>query len=109
MSGTLRPSPMLEASELIRVNVDAMQLDDLEDHAKHVLDTIAALNGYINAPGRKSPDELSNAIRQSKKLRMHMAHVRDLINARKAALALMQAAQAAGSASTVQDGRPFCP
>ena len=109
MSGTLQPSPMLEASELIRVYVDAMQLDDLEDHAKHVLDTIAALNGYVNAPGRKSPDELSNAIRLSKKLRMHMAHVRDLINARKAALALMQAAQAAGSASTVQDGRPFCP
>ena len=41
MSGTLQPSPMLEASELIRVNVDAMQLGDLEDHAKHVLDTIA--------------------------------------------------------------------
>lgn len=109
MSGTLQPSPMLEASELIRVNVDAMQLDDLEDHARHVLDTIAALNCYINSPGRKSPDELSNAIRQSKKLRIHMAHVRDLINAHKAAAALVQASQAAGAASTVQDGRPFCP
>ena len=109
MSDTLQPSPMLAASELIRVNIDAMQLDDLLDHERHALETLAGLNDFINRPGRKGADELRNAMRLVGKVMHHMAHLRDLINARKAAVALVQAAQAAGSASTVQDGRPFCP
>ena len=109
MTNTLRASPMLQAAELLRVNIDAMQLDDLLDHERQVLESLAGLNDFINRSGRKSADELRNAMRLSGKLMHHLAHLRDLIQARKAALALMQAAQAAASASTVQDGRPFCP
>jgi len=109
MSGKLQPSPMLEATDLIRVSVDSMQLDDLTDHATQVLDTIAALNGYINSPGRKSSDLLRDAIRLAKKLSLHLCHVRDLINARKAAAALVHASNASGSANAVQGTHPFGP
>ena len=33
-------SPMLQAIDLTRVNVDAMLLEELEAHTKEVLDTI---------------------------------------------------------------------
>ena len=38
-------SPMLEAIDLIRVNIDALTLEELEAHAKAVLDVIGGLNG----------------------------------------------------------------
>ena len=108
MSNLLSASPMIAASEQIRVNVDAMQLDDLIDHERRALETLAGLNDFINRPGRKGADELRNAMRLVGKVMHHMAHLRDLIHARKAAMALVQAAQAAGSATAVQDGSPFC-
>ena len=85
-----QPSPMLNAIDLVRADIDAMALQDLEDHAVDVLDTIAALNDYINGGLPKSHDALLNADRQNRKLRMHMARVRDLIQARKAAYAMVQ-------------------
>jgi len=98
---------MIEATELIRVNIDAMQFDDLIDHERHVLDTLAGLNDFVNRPGRKGADELRNALRLFQKLRLHMARLRDLIHARKAALALVHAAQqATGVASIVQGEHP---
>lgn len=109
MTHTLQASPMLQAAELLRVNIDAMQLDDLLDHEQQVLESLAGLNDFINRSGRKSSDELRNAMRLSGKVMHHLAHLRDLIHARMAALAMMQAAQTAASASTVQDGGPFCP
>ena len=108
MSDTLQPSPMIAAGDLIRVNVDAMQLDDLIDHERHALETLAGLNDFINQPGRKGADELRNAMRLAGKVMQHMAHLRDLIHARKAAMALVHATQAAGSASTVQTVLPSC-
>jgi hypothetical protein len=39
-------------------------------------------------------------VQRDKKLCLHMARVRDLINARKAVVALLHAAQAAAGAST---------
>ena len=44
------PSPMLKAVDLLRVNIDALDLEELEAHAVQVLDTIGALNDYINSP-----------------------------------------------------------
>jgi|SRR5450830_1793926 len=100
-------SPMLQAIDLTRVNVDAMTLEELEAHAKDVLDTIGALNEYINSPAPKSANAKLNGLRLANKLRLHMAHVRDLINAHQAAVALVGAAQAAGSTNLAQGAKPF--
>lgn len=70
-------SPMLQAIDLIRVNVDALTLEDLQAHANDVLDTIGALNEYLNSPGPKSANARLNGLRLANKLRTHMAHVRD--------------------------------
>ena len=102
-------SPMLQAIDLIRVNVDALILEDLQAHANDVLDTIGALNEYLNSPGAKSANARLNGLRLANKLRLHMAHVRDLINAHQAAVALVGAAQAAGSANLAQGAKVFGP
>lgn len=103
----MSPSPMLEAIDLMRVNIDAMDLDELDGHAQQVLDTIGALNDYINSPARKSANALRNALNLARKLRLHMARVRDLINARKLAAAMVATVQAAGSANLAQGARPL--
>jgi hypothetical protein len=102
-------SPMLQAIDLIRVNVDALTLEDLQAHANDVLDTIGALNEYLNSPGPKSANARLNGLRLANKLRLHMAHVRDLINAHQAAVALVGAAQAAGSGNLAQGAKVFGP
>ncbi len=90
-------SPMIKAIDLIRVNVDSMTLEELEEHAIQVLDTIGTMNDYLNSPAPKSANERQNALRLASKLRAHMAHVRDLINAHTAATALVTTGQAEGS------------
>ena len=89
-----QPSPMLKAIDLIRVNIDELHFPEIETHAVEVLDTIAALNDYINGALTKSHNALLNAHQLSRKLCLHMARVRDLINARKAAQAFAQSAHA---------------
>ena len=88
-------SPMLKAIDLIRVDVEQLCLTDLEAHAVEVLDTIATLNAYINGPQHKSYNALVNAQNLSRKLRTHMARVRDLIQVRQSAVAMMQGMQSA--------------
>ena len=100
-------SPMVIAIGLVRVNVNAMQLDELQAHAAQVLDTIGALNDYINSPTPKSSNALRNAILLVRKLAKHMAHVRDLINAHTAAAELVGAAQATGAANLPQGAKPL--
>jgi hypothetical protein len=100
-------SPMLQAIDLTRVNVDSMTLDELEEHTKEVLDTIGAMNEYLNSPAHKSVNAKLNVLRLANKLRLHMAHVRDLINVHVAAVALVGAAQAAGSANLPQGAKPL--
>lgn len=104
MSNTTQLSPMVVAIDLLRVNVNAMQLDDLQAHAVQVLDTIGALNDYINRPHPKSSNALRNAMLLVRKLAMHMAHVRDLINAYTAAAAMVTAGSATGMAGAPQGG-----
>lgn len=91
------PSPMLMAVDLVRVDIDAMGLQDLEAHATAVQDTIEALNEFINGMAPKSPETLLSALRRARKLRMHMARVRDLIQARQSAVAVMQGMQLASA------------
>ena len=92
-------SPMLQAIDLRHVNIDALNLEDLEAHAQQVLDTLGGLNEYTNSPAPKSANAKRNALHQARKLRLHMARVRDLINAYKLAAALVATMQAAGSVS----------
>ena len=102
-------SPMLQAIDLTRVNVDSMTLEDLEEHADQVLAAIVALNNYNNRPGPTTAYAKSDGLRRADKLRLHMAHVRCLINAHIAAVALVGAAQAAGSANLAQGAKVFGP
>jgi len=94
-----QPSPMLKAIDLMRVNIDGLVLLDLEAHAVEVLSTIAALNDYINSPHRKSRDEQVNAQKLGRDLSLHMARVRDLMQARQSAYAMTQVMQSASSPS----------
>lgn len=106
MTDQTQLSPMVVAIDLMRVNVNALMLDDLQAHAAQVLDTIGALNEYINSPRPKSSNALRNAMMLARKLAMHMARVRDLINAYQAAAAMAVPAQSAGSA-TAMAGAPL--
>ena len=92
---------MLTAVDLVRVSVDSMTLEELECHAAHVLDTIAALNDYINSSTFKGFNALRNAVRHARKLAAHMRRVRDLINA-QSALAAMMAMPTADTATQAQ-------
>ncbi len=100
-------SPMVGAIDLMRVNIEALPLDALQSHAAQVLDTIGALNSYINSPGPKSSNALRNAMWLVRKLVLHMARVRDLINAHTAAVAVIASAQSSGAANLAQGLRPF--
>lgn len=100
-------SPMIQALDLPRVNVDSMTLEDLEEHSRQVLDAIGALNEYNNRPGPMTARARQDGLSRANQLRLHSARVRSLINAHIAALALVGAAQAAGSANPLQGLRPF--
>ena len=104
-------SPELRAIDLVRADFDAMALRDLEAHAADVQETIAALNGYINEGLSKSHAALLNAARQNSKLCLHMARVRDLIQARKSAYAMVQgvpSTSAPGLSGVPTMGRRSC-
>lgn len=100
-------SPMLEAIDLIRVNIDALTLEELEAHATAVLDVIGGLNGYLNSPSSKSANSTTNALILSRKILLHMARVRDLINAHKVAAAMAGSTQSAGTAKAAPTGKPI--
>ena len=102
-------SPMLQAIDLIRVNIDAMTLEDLEAHTQQVMDALGGLNEYTNSPALKSGNAKRNALHQARKLRLHMARVRDLINAHKLAAVVVATMHAGGSANLAPGARlPGC-
>lgn len=96
-------SPMLRAIDLMRVNIEDLTTEELNAHAVEVLDTIAALNDYINGPLHKSHNALLNAQQLTRKLSLHMARLRDLLQARQSAHAVTQASQAANAPSLSPD------
>lgn len=102
-----QPSAMLRAIDLVRVNVDAMNPEDLEEHDAQVADAIAALNDYLNSPSHKSASALRNALYRLRRLCAHRARVRDLLMAHKAAAALSKAAQAGSAAAGSPASQPF--
>lgn len=90
-------SPMLRAIDLMRVNIEDLTTEELNTHAVEVLDTIAALNDYINGPLHKSHNALLNAHQLTRKLSLHIARLRDLLQARQSAHAVIQASQSANA------------
>lgn len=97
MQTQIHLDPMVKAIDLTRVNLDKLNLQDLEAHAVDVLDTIAALNDYVNSSAPKSANARLNAKQLARKLCLHMAHVRDLIDARKSADVMTQSLPSANA------------
>ena len=100
-------SPMLKALDLTRVDIDAMTLEDLQHHANEVLNTLSALNDYINSPVRKSANSTQAALIRARLLCMHMARVRDLMQAHQAVAALTGSAQVAGAVKLAPSVHPL--
>lgn len=90
MSTQLQPSPQLHAEHCLHVNLDALNLDELIAHEQEALDALAGLNDFLSKPGR-SVAAVLHAKHLSRKLRLHMMHLRDLIHSHQAAVALTHA------------------
>jgi hypothetical protein len=82
MSDTLQPSPMLEAIDLIRTNLDGMSDDELEDHAARVVAVLLELNNAQAQATWTSSIAAANIARLAKKLMAHLARVKELVEAR---------------------------
>lgn len=87
----LQPSPQMRADMFVKVKLDQLDLCELQRTEREGLDALAELNDFIAQPGRSAP-ALHHAIELGRKVRMHMAHLRDVMQARKSATALLQAA-----------------
>jgi len=80
-------SEMLEAADLVILDIESMSLADLQDHADKVLDALNRLNQLICYPVDRSANTIISANRRTRKLRAHMNKVRGLIIARVNAIA----------------------
>jgi hypothetical protein len=90
MSKQLQLSPQLQAEHCLHVNLDALDLNELRAHEREALEALAGLNDYLSKPG-KSVEAVLHAQHLSRKLRLHMMHLRDLIHSNQAAVALTHA------------------
>lgn len=84
MSDTLQPSPMLEAIDLIRANLDGMSDEELDEHAARVVAVLQELNNAQAQATWTSAIAAANIARLAKKLLAHLARVKELIEARQA-------------------------
>lgn len=87
----LQASPQMRADIFAKVKLDALDLSELESIEHEGIEVLAELNDFIAQPGRSAP-ALQHAMALGRKVRMQMAHLRDVIQARKSATALLQAA-----------------
>jgi hypothetical protein len=108
MSNTLHPSVQLVADNLLRVNIDGLQDDELAEHYQAALDALAELNDFMNSPARKSALELAGSKRLADKLSQQLARMRDIMQARLSAQAMLQQLQSqqAGAAHAPPSGMP---
>jgi hypothetical protein len=83
MSDTLQPSPMLEAIDLTRVNIDALSDEDLEEHAARVVAVLLELTNAQAKATWTSAIAAANIARLAKKLLAHLARVKELIETRQ--------------------------
>lgn len=92
MDYTQHKSPQLQAIDLLRFKLENLSEHDLNAHAGEVLATIAELNDYINSSAAKSANSLLNATQLTRKLCLHIARVRDLIQSAQLAAAFYASA-----------------
>jgi hypothetical protein len=104
MSTQLQLSPQLQAEHCLHANLDALDLNELRAHEREALEALAGLNDYLSKPG-KSVEAVLHAQHLSRKLRLHMMHLRDLIHSNQAAVALTHAI-AAGHGSFMNPPLP---
>ena len=84
MSDTLQPSPMLEAIDLMRINIDALSDEELDKHAARVVAVFLDLTNVQAQATWTSAIAAANIARLVKKLLAHLARVKELIEARRA-------------------------
>lgn len=80
----MEKSPILEATDLLRISLNDMGPDGLADHIRSVIDTIMALIESSLRPGFRSATAQISAKHLETKLRAHLA---DAILRREALLA----------------------
>ena len=85
MSDTLQPSPMLEAIDLIRINIDALSDEELEEHAARVVAILLELTNAQAEAIWTSAIAATNIARLAKKLLAHLARVKEAVEARQTA------------------------
>lgn len=78
--------PMLDAVDLPRLNIESMDIDELEEHEKQVIETINGVNYFILDKSHISANETINARRLFSKLKLHLSRVSDLIKFHKLAI-----------------------
>ncbi|MDP9126386.1 MAG: hypothetical protein M3N82_17610 [Pseudomonadota bacterium] len=83
MTDSLHPSPMLTAIDLIRVRLDGLRDDELDEHAIDVVDVLMELEAVLAHAVCVSSIAAANVARLLKRLRAHLAQVRDLIEQRR--------------------------
>lgn len=83
MSNTLEPSPMLEAIDLIRVNLDNLSDEQLEEHRERVVAVLLQLGNAQAQSEWTSAIASANIARLAKKLLAHLARVKEMIEARQ--------------------------
>jgi hypothetical protein len=83
MTNTLQPSHELTALDLLQVRLEDLPLDDLQDQAKRIADTILGLVGLLVNAMHLSPAAMANIRRLEKRLRERLQEVRELIELRQ--------------------------
>lgn len=83
MSDTLQPSHELTALDLLQVRLEDLSLDDLQDQAKRIANTILGLVGLLINAIHLSPAAAANIRRLEKRLRDRMQEVHELIELRQ--------------------------
>lgn len=83
MTNTLQPSHELTALDLLQVRLEDLALDDLQDQAKRIADTILGLVGLLVNAMHLSPAAVAHIRRLEKRLRERLQEVRELIELRQ--------------------------
>lgn len=97
MTDQLQPSPQMQAEQFIRANLDTLGLHDLQAHEAIALHALAGLNDYTIRPGL-SVGAMLSARKLVRDVNRQLLHLRTLIHAQQAVMALSHAV-AAGQVS----------
>jgi hypothetical protein len=108
MSTTPTPSPELLAVDLLRVQMESMTIEELQDHIEALRQAIVSLVESKMMRPHISPQSVANIERLRHKLQARLSYALDLLESLRVAAAWLQAAQhadgdeKAGSASRPQ-------